>query len=400
MGVDTKDSMVGLVESRPAHKLDTVLLKVASRCNLDCSYCYVYHMGDGAWRSQPKMMSLSVIDKLGEALGEQYRLQKSPFSVVLHGGEPLNLGARRLAVLCSAIRRALPPACSIHLQTNGLLLADEVIDVLVQFEVGISVSLDGPQKIHDRFRKDHKQRGSYSRVERAIARLVGRDDARPLFSGVLCVVDPGSDPVEVYAALKSTGAPSLDFLVRDGNWDQLPYGKASPESIEYGRWLSRLLRIYLGDPEPPRVRILDDMLRLLLGGRSQKEGVGTSDFGIIVVEPDGRIDKNDTLKVAYAAADQFEHPWSVVHHNLSDFLQSDAFDSYFRQQRPTSPICGRCPDLAVCGGGMVAHRWSAKRGFDNPTIYCSDQRHLIAEMRSAVACLTNHADWAEGDAYA
>ena len=31
--------------------IDTVLLKVASRCNLDCSYCYVYNMGDEAWRA-------------------------------------------------------------------------------------------------------------------------------------------------------------------------------------------------------------------------------------------------------------------------------------------------------------------------------------------------------------
>lgn len=25
--------------------VDTVLLKVASRCSIDCSYCYVYHLG-------------------------------------------------------------------------------------------------------------------------------------------------------------------------------------------------------------------------------------------------------------------------------------------------------------------------------------------------------------------
>ena len=379
--------MEGISEYEPTRKLDTVLLKVASRCNLNCTYCYVYHMGDDAWRAQPRIMSLSVIDMLSAALGEQYRLQKTPFSIVMHGGEPLLLGANRLAVLCSRLREALPHTCTIHLQTNGLLLSDEIIDILIRFEVGVSISIDGPKKVHDRFRKDHKNRGSYSRVGEGITRLVGREDARPLFAGVLCVIDPESDPAEVYATLKRTGAPSLDFLVRDGNWDQLPFGKNSSDSTEYGLWLSQLLRIYLDDPEPPRVRILDDMLRLLLGGRSQKEGVGTTDYGIVVIEPDGRIDKNDTLKAAYAAADQFERPWSVIHDNLSDFLQSREFDSYCRQQRPTSPVCATCPDLAVCGGGMVAHRWSAKRGFDNPTVYCADQRRLIAEMRSMVACL-------------
>ncbi|MCY4428511.1 MAG: radical SAM protein [Halieaceae bacterium] len=374
-------------ESGQPHRLDTVLLKVASRCNLDCSYCYVYHMGDEAWRAQPKLMSPLVIEKLAEALSEQYRLQKIPFSVVLHGGEPLLLGAKRLKALCARLREALPHACGIHLQTNGLLLTDEIIDLLVQFDVGVSVSIDGPENVHDRFRKDHKMRGSFSRVEAGISRLVGRSDARPLFCGVLCVIDPESDPADVYAALKATGAPSLDFLVRDGNWDQLPFGKASSSSTEYGEWLSRLLEIYLGDPKPPRVRILDDMLRLLLGGHAQKEGVGTTDYGIVVIEPDGSICKNDTLKVAYPSADQFEYSWSVVRDSLSNFLESETFDGYYSQQRPVSQICATCPDLAICGGGMVAHRWSAKRGFDNPTIFCADQRHVIAKMRSVVSCL-------------
>ena len=129
------------------------------------------------------------------------------------------------------------------------------------------------------------------------------------------------------------------------------------------------------------------MLRLLLGGYSEKEGVGTTDYGIIVIEPDGRINKNDTLKVSYPAADQFEQSWSVVRDNLSDFLESEAYDSYYKQQRPISMICATCPDLAICGGGMVAHRWSAKRGFDNPTVYCTDQRYLISKMRRVVTLL-------------
>ena len=374
-------------EYEPTRKLDTVLLKVASRCNLNCEYCYIYNMGDEAWRAQPRIMSLSVMDMLSAALGEQYRLQKTPFSIVLHGGEPLLLGSDGLTSLCSRLREALPRTCTVHLQTNGVLISDEIIDVLIRFQVGVSISFDGPKKVHDQYRKDHNNRGSYSRVEDGIARLVGREDARPLFAGVLCVIDPGSDPAEVYATLKGTGAPGLDFLVRDGHWDQLPFGKDSSDSTEYGLWLSRLMRIYLEDPEPPRIRILDDMLRLLLGGRSHKEGVGTTDYGIVVIQPDGRIDKNDTLKVAYAAADQFERPWSVMHDNLSDFLQSHEFGIYFKQQRPTSPVCAACPDLGICGGGMVAHRWSAERGFDNPTVYCADQRLLIAEMRNVVAGL-------------
>lgn len=374
-----------MLDERPVSTIiDTVLLKVASRCNLDCSYCYVYHMGDESWRAQPKRLSERTAEAIVDQLGALYRHQRQPFSVVLHGGEPLLLGRERLSALCASLRSALPHPCGIHVQTNGVLLTDAMLDILVTHAVGISISLDGPEAVHDRFRRDHHGRGSHSAVAAAIDRIMQRDDARPLFAGILAVVDPVSDPEIVYESLKATGAPSLDFLVRDGNWDKLPFGKASPYSTEYGSWLARLLRHYIADRDPPRIRLLDDMLRILLGGRGQKEGVGANDYGILVVEPDGRIDKNDTLKVAHPDADRFEESWSIHSHTLIDVVESPAFASYYRQQRPTAAACRNCELLHICGGGMVAHRWGLERGFDNPTVFCADQKYLIAQMRAAL----------------
>ena len=363
-------------------EIDTVLLKVASRCNLNCTYCYVYHLGDDAWKRQPKRMSRQVIERTCKQLAALAQAQSRPFSVVLHGGEPLLLGADNLDMLFSALRAGLPPSCGLHIQTNGVLLNDRMIDLCRDYRVGISISLDGPASLHDKFRVDHAGRGSHDNVLRAIARLRGRADASALFSGLLCVVDPRSDPAQVYAFLKSTGAPSLDFLYRDGNHTHLPYGKASLESVEYGQWMCGLLDVYLSDQMPPRVRILDDLMRLILGGRGIKEGAGTESYGIVVVDTDGTINKNDTLKSARGAADQFEKSWSVTDGNLVDLLASEEFASYYASQRPCASQCLTCPDLAVCGGGMPAHRWSDANGFENPSVFCSDQKLLIARMRT------------------
>ena len=362
--------------------VDTVLLKVASRCNLDCSYCYVYHMGDEAWRLQPKHMPVAVQLATVRQLADLYSRQGQPLSVVLHGGEPLVIGTRRLRRLCQQLRRALPPPCGVHVQTNGVLLTDEIIDIFVQFSVGVSISIDGPSEVHDRARVDHTGHGSHQHVAKAIARLTSRRDAMPLFAGVLAVIDPTVRPDLVYDALKETGAPSIDFLVRDGNHTRLPPGKANIQSTEYGRWMVGLLDVYLSDPAPPRVRVLDDMLRIILGGKAQKEGVGTTDYGILVIETDGRIHKNDTLKVAEQGADRFDrNSWSILSDDLRDVVHTQAYADYYRQQRPTAKTCRLCPELAVCGGGMVAHRWSKDRGFDNPSVYCADQVLLIGYMR-------------------
>ena len=35
------------------HPINEFVIKVASRCNLDCDYCYEYNTGDNTWKSMP-----------------------------------------------------------------------------------------------------------------------------------------------------------------------------------------------------------------------------------------------------------------------------------------------------------------------------------------------------------
>lgn len=365
--------------------IDTVLVKLASRCNLDCGYCYVYNMGDDGWRNQPKRMTPAVLEALAARLAELRASQGTDFSVVFHGGEPLLAGPVRFAEACGILRRALPRGCGLHLQTNGVLLSDAVLATCTEHEVGVSISIDGPAAVHDRHRSDKAGRGSHARVMEGIRRLRAHREAKTLFSGVLAVIDLASDPEEVYSALKATGAPGIDFLYRDGNHDALPVGKAGPLSTEYGAWMCRLLDVYLRDPHPVPVRVLDDMLKLLLGGTSRKEGVGLEAYGILVVDTDGGVNKNDTLKSAFGNADRFAEEWSVATHDLRQVVGSAEFAAYHHAQRPNAPTCLTCSDLKICGGGMPAHRWNAENGFSNPSVFCADQQRLINAMRRHLA---------------
>ena len=186
----------------------------------------------------------------------------------------------------------------------------------------------------------------------------------------------------MYEFLKATGAPSFDFLYRDGNHDVMPPGKSQRDSTEYGDWMVRLLDHYLADPTPPRIRVLDDLIRLILGGRGRKEGIGEDEYGILVIDTDGRITRNDTLKVAYPGADRFDLEHSILNRELLEQLASPELDEYFALQHPTSATCHACPELSVCGGGMPAHRWSRDNGYSNPTVFCSDQLRLVSALRA------------------
>ena len=366
--------------------IDTVLVKLASRCNLNCDYCYVYQMGDDSWRSQPKRMADATVDAMAEQLGRLVAHQGRPLSVVFHGGEPLLVGAVRFRRICETLRLRLGGESGLHLQTNGVLLTDEVIEACADHDVGISISIDGPADTHDRHRGDHRGRGSHTRVTSAVRRVASHPAGGVLLSGLLAVIDLQANPGDVYYHLKSLGAPSIDLLYRDGNYDVLPAGKGTLQSKEYGEWMVRLLDVYLADPDPIRVRVLDDMLRLVMGGRSRKEGLGLAEYGILVVDTDGTIAKNDTLKSA-DRGDRFDEATSAVHGDLVAFVQSQDFEAYHESQRPAAAVCLACPELSVCGGGMPTHRWSAANGLANPSVFCVDQLHLIASMRERVGLL-------------
>ena len=304
-------------------RVDTVLVKTASRCNFDCSYCYVYHGPDPSWRSQPKRMGREVVAAVHARLIGQAERQEAGFAIVLHGGEPLLLGYHRLAALLRGLRAELSPGrYPISVQTNGALLSEEILDLFAETRTSVSVSIDGPRKANDLARLDPKGRSTYAATMRGIRLLASHREAEFLYAGTLSVIQPTVAPKAVYGFLKGLGAPSMDFLLQDGNYDRLPPGKRNFNSTEYGEWLIDLFDLYLDDPSPVPIRIFDDMIKLCLGGVSRKEGRGKEMHGILIIETDGEIRKNDTLRASFEGADRFAGRWNVVDNSLSDVLSS------------------------------------------------------------------------------
>jgi len=368
-------------------EIDTVLIKVASRCNINCTYCYVYNMGDKGWADMPNHISTETTLAISNALSELTHLQTRPFAVVLHGGEPLLLGPQKLDRVLSALRSAVPAEVSFGLQTNGILITEEILDVCNEHKTTISVSIDGPKHIHDRGRVGHDGQGTYDRVLEGINKLREHRNSAFLFSGLLAVIDLKSDPGEIYQFFKTLNPPGVDFLYRDGNHARLPEGKESFRTTEYGQWLARLIDIYLFDQDPLPIRFIDDLIRLILGGKGTKDGAGLTDFGILVIDADGSITKNDTLKSSFNGADRFVQKWSVLSNNLHEILNSDEFAVSHALQRPTSKICLACAELRVCGGGMTLHRWRDDNEYDNTSVYCADQLLVIGHLRNLVTAI-------------
>ena len=360
-------------------RVDTVLVKTASRCNFDCSYCYIYQGPDTGWRSQPKRMRRDTLLAVRERLTAHAAHQRAGFAIVLHGGEPLLLGFEDLAILLRGLRASMNPnRYPISIQTNGALLSEESLDLFAETRTSVSVSIDGPRAANDIARLDHRGRSTFSSVLRGIRLLAAHPEHDFLFAGTLSVIQPSISPDSVYAFLKELDTPSMDFLLQDGNHDRLPPGKSHFTTTEYGDWLVRLFDLYLSDKSSVPIRIFDDLIKLYLGGSNQKEGVGKDQHGILIIETNGEIRKNDTLRASYEGADRFDHCWHIEHCTLDDVLSSHEYLSYATMQIPTCIVCQVCPFLPLCGGGMPLYRWSEEHGYNSPSVYCKDHARLIS----------------------
>jgi len=366
-------------------RLDTVLIKTASRCNLDCTYCYVYQGEDTSWKKQPKKMSTDTIDVLVERLIEQSKAQDVGFAIVLHGGEPLLLGFDRMEYLLTSLRNNFDSHnFPISLQTNGVLLTNSFLDLFSKMMVSVSVSIDGDKIANDIARITRGGNSSFEDTVKGIQLLKNHKDSEFLFAGTLSVIQPNIPPTEIYQFLKGLGTPSMDFLFQDGNHDKLPVGKASFDSVEYGEWMKGMLDVYISDPQPIKIPCIDDVLRLAMGGTSLKEGKGDNAFGILIIETDGEVRKNDTLRLSYDGADFFEVRQNVRHTKLQSVIESNEFQAVANLQKPTSPECLNCSVRDICGGGMPLYRWSSEKGYDNPSVFCKDHFHFIEHAKQIV----------------
>ncbi|HZM84651.1 MAG TPA: radical SAM protein [Candidatus Limnocylindrales bacterium] len=236
------------------------VIKVHSRCDLTCSYCYMYQLADRALPPGEAVMSERVFARTADRIAAHAHRHSSKVRVVLHGGEPLLAGVTRLASMATSLRSALyPTEPQISLQTNGVLLDGAGIDRLAAHGINIGLSLDGDRSANDRHRRYANGRSSFDAVDRSARLLADRPHA---FAGILCVVDVRNDPLATYEALLSYRPPLLDFLLPHANWDSEPW-RERPE--QYGDWLVTIFDAwYSAAVRPTRVRLFEELIHLIL----------------------------------------------------------------------------------------------------------------------------------------
>ena len=367
---------------RPAPFREFVL-KVHQRCNLACDYCYVYEHADQSWRRRATVMPRHVVEAAARRIGEHATAHGlDRVRLVLHGGEPLLAGRDRLRSMVETLRAALPCPATVTLQTNGTLLDEAMLDRLRADGVSVGVSLDGPPGANDRHRRYADGRGSSGEVHRALS-LLSRSKHRDVYAGLLCTVDPESDPIGCFEALLAFDPPAVDFLLPHANWDNPP-SRREAGGTPYAQWLISVFDLWY-DTRPPatRIRLFESLIALTLGGTSRSEQVGLSPAALAVIETDGAVEQVDALKSAYDGA--CETGVNVLTGPLDAALEHPGVVARQIGVRGLADACRACPVHPICGGGHYAHRYRAGAGFRNPSVYCADLLRLIRHVGERVA---------------
>ena len=216
--------------------LTTMVLNVTNQCNLSCTYCYEYgadKIVDTENGRQPKFMTEETARQAVE-----FMLKESGSSRVAYltffGGETLMNFPVLKRTVAYARQRAEECGKQVHfsLTTNATLLRPETIEFLADNEIGVTISIDGPEEIQDKFRVFHNGRGSYAVVAPKIKELIARHRSRPI--GARVTLASGTiDVKRIYKHLTeelgftevgfapATTSPNRDHAIPAGGFDQM-----------------------------------------------------------------------------------------------------------------------------------------------------------------------------------
>jgi len=353
------------------------ILKIHSRCNLSCSYCYVYEMADQAWRELPRLMSPAITEMVAKRIDEHAQGHHlSSVDVILHGGEPLLAGTRWLTELTGLLRAQISAQVNITVQTNGTLLSRPMLETLAELGIRVGVSLDGDAEATGRHRLYPSGRNSYNDVADGL-HLLGSAEFRGIYGGILCAVDVSNDPVATYESLLEFDPPALDLLLPHANWGSPPPGSG------YADWLIAIFeRWYSAPVQETRIRLFTELIQLILGGPGAVESLGLTPATLIVVDTDGTIKQLDSLSSAYPGA--ADTGWHVLTGSFDAALDHPTTVARQIGADALSDQCRACPVMEICGGGLYPHRYRAGEGFRNPSVYCTDLQRLITHVRKQV----------------
>lgn len=326
--------------------------------------------------------------------GAEAGMAELPFA--WQGGEPTMLGVDYFRTIVALQRKYRPHGMRITnaFQTNGMLLDEEWGRFLKDNAFLVGISIDGPKKIHDRYRRDRAGRPSFDAVMRGLDVLQRHEVAH----NALTVVQRanGGKGKEVYRFLRGLGIEFMQFIpiAERSQGDALagvPQLDMDPENTvtawsvsprAYGKFLCDIFDLWFRhDIGKVFVQHFDSQLGLWMGGPASLCVFAETCGNGLALEHDGSL----------YSCDHYVYPefrlGNIADTPLREMLWTERQREFGRDKAARlTAQCRSCRYRFACNGGCPKHRFvRAKDGEEGHNYFCESYgmffRHAGARLR-------------------
>ncbi|NDV28052.1 anaerobic sulfatase maturase [Desulfovibrio sp. JC010] len=333
--------------------LQTILIKPAGPdCNMGCTYCF-YLEKNSLFNENPiHRMSEDILEELIRQTMEQSGDQ---VSFIWQGGEPTLMGLnffRKAVDLQQLYGRG--QMVGNGLQTNGLLIDDDWIQFLKSYNWLVGLSLDGPEHVHDHYRRTRSGNGTWKTISANAEKMI----AAGLAVNALIVVNDHSVhfPDEIYEFHKNMGLSHMQFIPCV-EADRVNPSLLSPFSVpadKYGHFLCRIFDLWMADFPAlnPRtsLRMFDSLLHRYIGHPAPECTMLKECGNYVAVEHNGDV----------FSCDFFVQPeWklgNIQDSSLIKMLNSGRQHDFGYRKANLPAECINCRWLSLCRGGCPKDR--------------------------------------------
>jgi uncharacterized protein len=306
-----------------------------------------------------------------------------------HGGEPTVLGLDYFRNIVKLQRKHLPAGRTVTngLQTNGILLNEEWVGFLSGESFSVGLSLDGPDDLHDCFRRSPAGDGTHSLVVKAFELL----QKHKVFCNILCVLHAvnSMEPERVYVFFRDLGVKYLQFLplVSVSRTEKDTVSRESVEPKAFGNFLCRVFDLWIaGDVGRIVVQNFDEALRPVYGVPHalcvHRETCGD----VAVLEHDG----------SFYACDHFVNTahriGNIEERTLKDLVSDPALTGFGLRKKESLPeYCRNCDVLQSCNGGCPKDRFiKTPDGKSGLNYLCEGYQAFFRYSRAELTKLADH----------
>jgi uncharacterized protein len=346
-----------------------VIMKPTDQCNLTCGYCYVADHRRATRMSEQVLQAAMAM--LSQMLGRRRRIH-----FIWHGGEPLVMPLSFFEAALVQQERYFPGwTVENCVQTNGTLLTRDNVRFFVDHGFSISLSIDGPQDLHDRNRTFANGRGSYERVMRAVSLL--REAGQVV--GAVAVMTPETVK-SVDRLYRMMSDERINFRINPVI--ELPSNCDAPSrhvvsSEDYANAMIALFDLWFDDD----VELHVDPFNLIVGNMISDTVWGCDYHGgclrdVICIDPDGGLYPCGQL----AGRAEFRLG-SVLTDNVDTVFRAPMFGCLLGRRMRGIAACGGCRHQPICNGGCPV---SACMEGDilGPDRFCRGRQRLFDHIRS------------------